>query len=154
MRKIYQTFQAENIRWYGRGTARLASEITACKCEPLEGNCEEGKRKYKKSRHFSYSFGLSFFYEVFYFLPYSFLYPFFSFIILYCFFQISSLYLLFFPYPLPPFLSSSISFVQYLAAYNQCSFITRSVVTETWKYRWFEHSSTETFLGEVALRLN
>lgn len=48
MRKIYQTFQAENIRWYGRGTGRLASEITACKCEPLEGNCEEGKRKYKK----------------------------------------------------------------------------------------------------------
>jgi hypothetical protein len=77
MRKIYQTFQAENIRWYGRGTGRLASEITACKCEPLQGNCEEGKRKYKKSRHFSHSFGLSFFYEVFHFLPYSFLYPFF-----------------------------------------------------------------------------
>ena len=77
MRKIYQTFQAENIRWYGRGTGRLASEITACKCEPLQGNCEEGKRKYKKSLHFSYSFCLSFFFEVFYFFTYSFLYPFF-----------------------------------------------------------------------------
>jgi hypothetical protein len=111
MRKIYQTFQAENIRWYRRGTGRLASEITACKCEPLEGNGEEGKRKYKKSRHFNYSFGLSFFYEVFYFLP-----VFLPLSVL--FFHNPLLFLssfpslpTFFPYPLPPFLSSSLSFV-------------------------------------------